>query len=606
MGTRMNDTQKKIGISGLRIVGILGLLAAVTGSLVLVLVALGFIEQLPGCGPNSGCDKVTAGAWGRIPLIEWPVSFVGFAYFSGLLVAWILAAPGWGIRTLMRLGMLASIMFVVVMITEGAFCRWCATAHAGNLIAWICCELIVRRQPANGPRGLTKRVYYGSASVFMGLTILLAIILPLRRDMIESRNAKDLATNQEEIMRGTSDASTLSRLDSRNVLGPKDAKVKVVMFTDYQCPDCKRFEAQAENILRQRDDVSFAIKYYPFCPDCNPNVKANRHPNACWAARAAEAARMLQGEAGLERMHNWLFKNSGSFTQASFSASLKQLGFDPTNFIKIMNSPQTLAAVKADAVDGFELGIYFTPMIFINGVEYKWYLGSGGTMAKTIDMAARRDDTEQVVPPSRMERLFIDWKTGRSKRFRGVIDSSWTGDGPIEVVIYGDYQHATTLTAEALIQELMSDGQPLKFTFRHTPFETKGDLWNYDVSLNMAKAVEASRILGGDEARWKAHDWAIRSSGNLSSMTIATEVAAETGLEVGAVRAMMDSAEVKKRLDLDDTDKKRTWKATYPSIVIDNRHVMRWNGTGIDSKALLLKIIDDAKASKARRTHGNG
>lgn len=602
----MNDTQKKSGTCAPRLVGILGLLTAVIGSLVLVLVALGFIEQLPGCGPNSGCDKVTSGVWGRIPFIEWPVSFVGFAYFSGLLVAWILDAPGRGIRNLMRLGMLASIMFVVVMITEGAFCRWCATAHAGNLIAWICCELIVRRQPGDGPRGLSKRVYYSSASVFMGLTIVLAIILPLRRGMIESRNAKELATNQAEIMQGNSDESTLGRLSSRNVLGPEDAKVKVVMFTDYQCPDCKRFEAQAENILRKRNDVSFAIKHYPFCPDCNPNVKANRHPNACWAARAAEAARILQGEAGLERMHNWLFKNKGSFTQASFSNSLRELGFDPQTFIKTMNLPQTLADVKADAVDGFELGIYFTPMIFINGVEYKWYLGSGNTMEKTIDMAARSGSSEQVVPPSRMERLFLDWKTGRSKRFRGVVDSSWYGDGPIEVVIYGDYQHATTLAGEKLVRELMREGQPLKMTFRHTPFEPKGDLWNYEVSVNMAKAVEASRLLGGDEARWKAHDWAIRAGGNMSAMTIAAQIAKETGLETGALRAMMDSAEVKARLDSDDADKKRTWKATYPAIVIDNRHVMRWKGDGIDSKALLLRIIDDASASKARRTPSNG
>ena len=136
----MNDTQTKTGMCAQRIVGILGLLTAVIGSLVLVLVALGFIEQLPGCGPNSGCDKVTSGVWGRIPLIEWPVSFVGFAYFSGLLVAWVLDAPGRGLRNLMRLGMLASIMFVVVMITEGAFCRWCATAITGSALASIACR----------------------------------------------------------------------------------------------------------------------------------------------------------------------------------------------------------------------------------------------------------------------------------------------------------------------------------------------------------------------------------------------------------------------------------------------------------------------------------
>ena len=122
----------------------------------------------------------------------------------------------------------------------------------------------------------------------------------------------------------------------------------------------------------------------------------------------------------------------------------------------------------------------------------------------------------------------------------------------------------------------------------------------------MAKAVEASGLLGGDEARWKAHDWAIRAGGNMSVMTIASQMAKETGLETGALRAMMDSAEVKARLDSDDADKKRTWKATYPAIVIDNRHVMRWNGDGIDSKALLLRIIEDASASKASRTRPNG
>ena len=122
----------------------------------------------------------------------------------------------------------------------------------------------------------------------------------------------------------------------------------------------------------------------------------------------------------------------------------------------------------------------------------------------------------------------------------------------------------------------------------------------------MAKAVEASRLLGGDEARWKAHDWAIRAGGNMSKMTLAARVAQETGLEAGALSAMMDSDEVKARLESDDMDKKRTWKATYPAIVIDGRHVMRWKGTGIDSKALLLRIIEDARTSKRGSVPGQG
>ena len=52
----MNDTQTKTGMSGQRIIGILGLLTAVIGSLVLVLVALGFIEQLS-CGPIAAATR---------------------------------------------------------------------------------------------------------------------------------------------------------------------------------------------------------------------------------------------------------------------------------------------------------------------------------------------------------------------------------------------------------------------------------------------------------------------------------------------------------------------------------------------------------------------
>src|SRR6185295_4441596 len=72
-------------------------------------------------------------------------------------------------------------------------------------------------------------------------------------------------------------------------MGPEVAPIRVVMFTGYQCPDCRKMEPQVEELLKTRKDVSISIKHFPFCPDCNRHTPMMQ-PNGCWAARAAEAA----------------------------------------------------------------------------------------------------------------------------------------------------------------------------------------------------------------------------------------------------------------------------------------------------------------------------
>ena len=44
---------------------------------------------LVGCGAGSPCAQAAASPWGRVPLLDWPVSHIGAAYFLALLVAWI-------------------------------------------------------------------------------------------------------------------------------------------------------------------------------------------------------------------------------------------------------------------------------------------------------------------------------------------------------------------------------------------------------------------------------------------------------------------------------------------------------------------------------------
>ena len=129
-------------------VGVVALLISIIFSGILTLKQLGLIgDSLPGCGPESACAAVTNGPWGRIPWIQWPVSYLGLAWFIGLAIGWLLSK---GVinntfRWLARLGAAASVVFVLVMIAGGAICPYCLFAHVGSLIFWIVVETNSRR-----------------------------------------------------------------------------------------------------------------------------------------------------------------------------------------------------------------------------------------------------------------------------------------------------------------------------------------------------------------------------------------------------------------------------------------------------------------------------
>jgi protein-disulfide isomerase len=73
-------------------------------------------------------------------------------------------------------------------------------------------------------------------------------------------------------------------------IGPEQTPVRVVIFSDYQCPFCGILGKQARELVEERSDVSLLARHYPLCTDSNKHTQKKMHPNVCEAARAAEAA----------------------------------------------------------------------------------------------------------------------------------------------------------------------------------------------------------------------------------------------------------------------------------------------------------------------------
>jgi protein-disulfide isomerase/uncharacterized membrane protein len=345
--------------------------------------------DLPGCGPKSACTELERTVWGAVPGLAWPTSFVGFAWFTGLLAAWssIRSALPAFVTVLARGGAAVSVGFLLVMLVMRKLCPYCLLVHLASLCFFVLVER-ARRTTLRGratPGNATAR-----AAVAMGIGFgvmsagLAAVELPRRAARVADARAAAAS-------RAGATAAVVSKeaLAGRFRLGPEDASVRIVLFTDFQCRDCRRVEAEIREVMAGGGDVSLTVKHFPMCNACNDAIGAqNLHPNACWAARAAEAAGTLKGDAGFFTMCGWLFERSGAFTDAELRAALPELGFEPAAFVRTMHEGSTEALVKSDIRDAIGLGIRSTPLVFVDGVELRGWEVPGVTRAVLSELVA--------------------------------------------------------------------------------------------------------------------------------------------------------------------------------------------------------------------------
>jgi protein-disulfide isomerase len=128
--------------------------------------------------------------------------------------------------------------------------------------------------------------------------------------------------------------------------------------------------------VAQHPEASYTFRHYPFNSDCNPKLKERRHPEACRASQAAEAAGRLGGNDAYWKMHVWLMEHQKEFSDDALRAAAGALGLDADALLRTMNTSEVKAAIANDVDAGTSLpqlrwgappGIFSIPSIFING-----------------------------------------------------------------------------------------------------------------------------------------------------------------------------------------------------------------------------------------------
>lgn len=141
---------------------------------------------------------------------------------------------------------------------------------------------------------------------------------------------------------------------SRPPLGNPKATIKIIEFSDYECPYCKKGEESIQQVMKAYGDrVQLYYRDYPL----------PFHKNARNASLAAGCA-MAQGK--FWEYHGKLFAMEELSTE-KMKAAAGELGLDQAKFNKCFEEQEFKKAIEKDIEDAQNVGVTGTPTFFVNG-----------------------------------------------------------------------------------------------------------------------------------------------------------------------------------------------------------------------------------------------
>ncbi len=140
-------------------------------------------------------------------------------------------------------------------------------------------------------------------------------------------------------------------------LGPDDAEIVIVEFSDYQCPFCRRFHDETYQQLLDAypGQIRFVYRNLPL---------TSIHPSAMPAAIASLCA---NDQNKYWEFHEKLF-SSETLDESTYIQYATDLGLDVETFTACLTSGSHDEFIQQDMNFSLDLGVQSTPTFFVNGL----------------------------------------------------------------------------------------------------------------------------------------------------------------------------------------------------------------------------------------------
>jgi protein-disulfide isomerase len=372
--------------------------------------------------------------------------------------------------------------------------------------------------------------------------------------------ARPAAAGNAQIMKATFEGNQPSK-------GSADAKVTMIVVSDFQCPFCGRVEPTLKQIAdTYGKDVRFVWGNNPL----------PFHPNAMPAALAAMAAHE-QGK--FWEFHDKLFANQRALAPEFYEQTAKELGLDMAKWKAAVDSQKYKPQIEAEQKRYSALGARGTPAFFINGRPFSGAQPFENFKA-AIDAELSRANAELAkgTKPADLYAQLI--KDGASTPPAAANDDDDAPKGPVYVEIPADAPIRGSKDAKITIVEF-SDFQ-CPFCSRVTPTIAKiEEAYGKDVRVvwrnlplpfhqNAQLAAEAAMAANDQGKFWQMHDKLFGNQQALQRPDL-EKYAQEIGLDMKKFKEALDTGKFTQRVKDDAQYGSKVGARGTPSFFINGK-----------------------------------
>jgi protein-disulfide isomerase len=371
--------------------------------------------------------------------------------------------------------------------------------------------------------------------------------------------------------------------------GPKDAKVTIVEWSDFECPFCSRVGPTLKQIKEAYPkDVRVVFRHQPL------SFHANAKP-------AAEASMAAHEQGKFWEYHDKLFQNQKALDRASLEKYAQELGLDTGKFKAALDSGKFRGKVEADSAAGAAVGANGTPTFFINGREFVGAqpfdnfkrvideelarankLVAAGTRpadlyAKLIEEGVKSNGSAPQAAAAPAEAPVQNVEVGNAPA-RG------PKNAPVTIIAYSDFECPFCGRVVPTLKQLEEEYKgKIRVAFKHQPLS---------FHANAKPAAMASMAAHEQGKFWEYHDKLFQNQRALDRASL-EKYAQELGLDVGKFKAALDSNKYDAHVTADMTEATRLGVNGTPSFFINGRSVV-----GAQPVDAFKRIIDEELKKK--------
>lgn len=347
------------------------------------------------------------------------------------------------------------------------------------------------------------------------------------------------------------------------ILGKKDALVTLIVFSDFQCPFCKRVEPTMKSLRDKYGDklrMVWKNEPLPF------------HPRAEPAAEVAMEARAEKGDKGFWDAHDKLFESQPKLEDTDLEKVAQDLGLDMGKVKDAMKNHKYKKAIDADQDLADDVQASGTPHFFINGRRLVGAQPLEKFEKIIADELKKAEELKSKGVVDIYDTIIKDGKGAQEPEKKTVAVSPTAptkGASSAKVVIqqFSDFQCPFCSRVEPTVDEILKayDGK-VKLQWRNLPLPM-----HPDAPLAAQAALEAYKQKGAD-AFWKMHKKMFAAQDKLKRETL-DEYAKELGLNMDQWKTALDSGTHKAAIDADQKAANDAGISGTPAFVINGYYV---------------------------------